>query len=674
MRIKNTCRLGMVLALLSASSASMAAGLLLADTGPAYTYQPVGTTPLYAADFNDGPGITDSTFLGSNVNGKWYDIAYGGATQSAAPARAVPPWTSVGTDKALKFSPQALPHRTGIQYILPLPLQLNTRYRISMRIGTCPSSCAAAVRVTLLGKTTNFDVIPVSQTVQLTPGTALGTSYKDVVINGVFAITDGAPVATPRGLRIFPLTANTPIYIDSIKVEAINANPLNFAEDIGFGVASVNTPLTMDPKMFGLHVNELGTHNTWPALGQQVVRLWGTPTMWFDLESSQNLWAWNQGYDGLTYHVDYVRNNNLNADIIYTLGQTPTWASTNPTLTTACSYGYRQAGSCASPVSANDWADWKDYIYQVASRNLGKIKYYEIWNEPGAGNFFTTPAGVNDPNSPAVLATMTCKAKEALQAADPNNTYGLKLIGPAVGGAWLDEYLEMGGGNCLDIFNYHSYFSPVTAESTLPADVANVKFTMKAYGLTNKPIWNTESGAHCDGSTGVLCPANYVPSTGVQMGTLPRALALQWANGVTNSNYFFMEGAFESWTGLVQRKAAGSNCQATVNGCLSEMALLPLGKGFVKAGSWLKNTKLLSAYTMPQGIYIFKLQTAAGALRYLVWSTSSTATTIRAPYSWDIRSVERLDGTSTTYGYSVWVGYDITLNPLEPILLKSPPL
>lgn len=639
-------------------SGAKAASELLPETIPTISTTAIATP--YSRNFDSG---VDGDYIAYEALQKWYPISYGGATELSTPTRETPPWTTVSTNKALKLSPGLIPPGGGIQYVLPLgsTLKLGSRYRISMTVGK-RAGVELAMRVVLLGQA-KYSETPVVRLIKM-PSTA--TSQK-VTIDGIFHITNGA--ASPHDLRIFPLTQNEAIYVDDLKIEEMPTNATNLASDMGFGVATSTSVLPMDEKMFGFHVTELGTHNTWPEMGQTTMRLWGQPTMWFDLEPNQNAWAWQTSYDSLTYHIDYFqRNRTASSNVIYTLGQTPSWASSQPSRQN-CSYSYRQTGSCAAPNNPNnDWADWKDYVYQVAKRNLGKIRYFEVWNEPSEARFFTT----NIPSESArTLAAMTCAAKEALKAADPNNTYDLKLIGPSSSPYWLDEYIEAGGAACVDIMNIHGYVAPQSIEATLPAELANLKFTMANYKLTNKPIWNTEGAVRCTDGTS-FCSAGYIPGDGVLRGSLVRALGLMWANGVTNFDYFFLEGGFESWSGLALRKPANSNCQQTINGCLPYMTLTPVGQGFAKAGSWMKGKQLMSAYAnSTKDVYILKMKTSAGVVSYLIWATG-TGKTVRFPKGWAIKSVESLTGSVSTYSYN-WrgTGSDVVLNPLEPVMLKT---
>ncbi|TAK96163.1 MAG: hypothetical protein EPO09_06565 [Aquabacterium sp.] len=642
-----------MLTLLATSVAAQAATVALSNTAPVYDPSVVKTS-VYNKTYQES-GAVDGDYFGWAVPSKWYNISYcidaantDCAVDATQWARVTPPWvSSTSTDKALKFVPQKLASDgTGIQYILPLPFVLNARYRISMRLGTTPGN-ANAVQVAMMGKT-SWDYAAMARTFDIPANKA----YVDVEMKGVYTGSAGGAVqADTRTLRLFPRKAGLPIYVDNVKVEIMNADPLNPGSDVSAATSTV--PLLMDTKMFGLHVNELGSHNAWPALSQEVLRLWGTDSSyWFAIQPTNDPdpshWNWSQ----VDYRVNYFRSHNSSGSIIYTLGQTPAWASSNPNQT-GCAYG---TGVCAPPT--ND-ADFKAYVKATAQRYLGKIQYYEIWNEPGWAGFFA--------GSPAKLASMTAVAKQALKEVDPADTYKLRLIGPAVGDIWMDQYLRAGAGVNLDIFNVHQYISPVTIEADVPAGIANAKLMMQAYGL-KLPIWNTETGASC-GDYGVLCPANYAPSDSVLRGVESRSLAVQWANSVSNVDYFFMEGWGPTWEGLVQRADPGINCANTgPDYCTPYMPLQPMGAGFAKAAAWLKNAKLSSAYKMTTpDIYIFKFTTSLGAKRYLVWTTAASAQTVTAPSTWASKTVTDTAGVVTSLG-SYTAAF--TLKPNEPLLIS----
>ena len=200
--------------------------------------------------------------------------------------------------------------------------------------------------------------------------------------------------------------------------------------------------------------------------------------------------------------------------------------------------------------------------------------------------------------SAADLAKLTQFARTALTQAE--QTLGrpgyFKLVGPTptyLGSSTIDDFLAAGGGQWVDMISYHGYYTPGNLEHRVAADIANVKLLMAAYGWGNKPNWNTEGAPGCasEAPTGVdyvNCPWGATPPVEVQRGLHVRALASMLANGVSNFDYYFMEGTnqtAEPWRALAT-EASGFT------------ALTAQGEGFKKAAAWLKGTKLTSAYQM----------------------------------------------------------------------------
>src|SRR5690606_12781743 len=62
---------------------------------------------------------------------------------------------------------------------------------------------------------------------------------------------------------------------------------------------------------------------------------------------------------------------------------------------------------------------WREHVRFIARRHAGSIPYYEIWNEPSAGNWYS--------GSTELLADLTRIAAEEIRAADP----AARIIGPS---------------------------------------------------------------------------------------------------------------------------------------------------------------------------------------------------------------------------------------------------
>lgn len=113
-------------------------------------------------------------------------------------------------------------------------------------------------------------------------------------------------------------------------------------------------------------VNDPITASAAKELGIGSVRLTGA--LWPTVQpSSATLWNWGP--------ADSEVNAALAAglDPLLILGYTPPWAQANP-----------KADQVSLP---NSTADFTAYVDAVCARYAGKVKYYQIWNEPEPGAF-----------------------------------------------------------------------------------------------------------------------------------------------------------------------------------------------------------------------------------------------------------------------------------------------
>ncbi len=211
----------------------------------------------------------------------------------------------------------------------------------------------------------------------------------------------------------------------------------------------------------------------WPTARFGTLRLWDTGTSWTSLEPQQGVWNWQP----LDIWVAAAEQHGV-PDILLTLGQTPPWASTNPD-----DVNYVGAGAPAPPT---DNRYWRDYITAVAQRYQGRIRYYEIWNEPNDPTYYT---GTVDE-----LAELTAEAYSILKSVDPANT----VVSPApYAPGYLDQLLQAGIASNVDMIAYHFYETPPEAAA---AAIANVNLVMAANGLSAIPVWASE-GASGDNTT-----------------------------------------------------------------------------------------------------------------------------------------------------------------------------
>ena len=134
-------------------------------------------------------------------------------------------------------------------------------------------------------------------------------------------------------------------------------------------------PAGIPSTFFGMHINQILT--PWPSVAFGSYRLWDDGTSWASINTSNGFYDWSR----LDAWVSAAQQHN--AQLMYAFGRTPTWASSAPT--TSCTYA---PGSCVAPA---DYADWDNFVTELAIRYKGTIKYYEMWNEPNCATAAARP-------------------------------------------------------------------------------------------------------------------------------------------------------------------------------------------------------------------------------------------------------------------------------------------
>lgn len=254
---------------------------------------------------------------------------------------------------------------------------------------------------------------------------------------------------------------------------------------VGLPTSAEAAPAPITGGSFGMHW--LNTSHSYPALSFGSARIWDMGVTWADLQpnSSKTDPAVLTHLDGIvaTFRAHH-------ADPMITLGMTPRWAAHK------CHYvsgGQNWGiGTCA-PKSTSTSSPWGNYIRMLAKRYKGKVRYYELWNEPSVRN------GYND--SIATLAKMQATAHAIL------HEYGAKLVSPSivftngspsVGLHWLDTFIKQRGGSAFDVAGFHLYPTDKVAKAGWGPEwsmqqLAAARQVLKKHHLSNRPVWNTET-------------------------------------------------------------------------------------------------------------------------------------------------------------------------------------
>jgi hypothetical protein len=159
-----------------------------------------------------------------------------------------------------------------------------------------------------------------------------------------------------------------------------------------------------------------------------------------------------------------------------------------------------KAGGLGPP---DDLGDFVNYAVAVATRYKGKIRYYQIWNEPNANGEWG-----DQPVNPAAYTDLLCRSYKALKAVDPNIVIISGPLSPTVSLTdrnlsdliFLQRMYDAGAGACFDVMSAQGYgfYSGPTDRRMRPTTLTYarhiyIRDIMVANGDARKPIWISEA-------------------------------------------------------------------------------------------------------------------------------------------------------------------------------------
>lgn len=373
----------------------------------------------------------------------------------------------------------------------------------------------------------------------------------------------------------------------------------------------------------------------WPTASFGGIRLWDTNTSWAELSASSGSYNWTN----LDNWMAAAETHNV--DMIYTFGNVPQWASSNPS-DNSCSYG---PGQCDAPSDLNTDGtgtdqNWKTFVTAVATHSAGRIKYWEIWNEPTNTGDWT--------GTTAQLARMGKDAYTIIKSIDPT----AQVLSPSVSayttpgyGAniaqWLSGYFAAGGGAATDIVAFHGYY--YTNAEDIVQIVTNIKAALAAAGQSGKPLWDTEASW----GTSVEFqgwPANLSDTT-AQASFLARYYLLQWSEGV--SRFYWYSWNNSAW-GTLWNPSTGT--------------ILPAGTAYIQVYKWLVgNTLTTPCAANASGVWTCMFTNTSGQQSEAVWNPAGSTS-----YQSGSQFTSYLDLTGATH--SITANGSVTIGA-EPILL-----
>jgi len=195
--------------------------------------------------------------------------------------------------------------------------------------------------------------------------------------------------------------------------------------------------------------------------------------------------AWDK-YDSI---VDLVEKYHLN--MLVRLSAPPNWSQPPGT----------PDSSFAPPA---DFQDFVDFAVAVAARYRGRLRYYQIWNEP---NLY--PEWGEQTVNAEAYTDLLCRTYAALKAVDPQIVVVTGALGPTVDLSgvnasdilYLQRMYQAGAGDCFDVLSVQGYglWSGPTDRRLRQVTINFqrhlwIRDVMVAHGDADKAIWISEAG------------------------------------------------------------------------------------------------------------------------------------------------------------------------------------
>jgi hypothetical protein len=403
----------------------------------------------------------------------------------------------------------------------------------------------------------------------------------------------------------------------------------------------------------------------WPSVPLGSIRLWDSATMWFQLNPSPGVYNW----EVLDSWLDHAEAHHQ--EVIYTFGGIPTWASGDRNDPKCKSWN--TPGSCHPPADISDSGSgsnqaFKDFVTAIARHAHGRIKYWEVWNEPH--NLFFWHGSMEQ------MVRMTQDLRSIVKGIDPDAV----IISPGTGWddphpetgksdwngtIWTDRYLAAGGKKYIDVVATHAYLHGQCPTGYFDSDqiavrAKNFHEIMKRNGIGDMPLWSTEGSW---GPVSKFCTAD----PDMQVAFVGQYHIAIWAAGIKRVYWYSWNdstGVGVLWDQSERPPHAGENYGKMFNG------IRPAGTAYGEVSQWMvgatssgcsKNKSQTSCpFTRPDGSEYLALWDSAQTCA----QGSCTTTTAKV----DPMYVDYLDlagGKTKIQNSTVPVG-------LKPIWLEAP--
>jgi hypothetical protein len=341
-------------------------------------------------------------------------------------------------------------------------------------------------------------------------------------------------------------------------------------------------PIHFSREFFGMHTLSPARH--WPDVPFGSIRPAGTS--WGALEPAKGQFDWHS----LDTWVSQSQAHNVQLDYVFV--NTPRWASSKPDEPCPA-----KRFGCAAPPNADDFAA---FVTALVTRYKGRISSYELWNEPNASGFWT--------GTPKDMAELAARAYPIIKSLDPAaivTTPGVSSTGwPLSHDAWLDQYLDAGGGKYADVIAWHGYAGrndrPALPVEQLSEQIRALKKVLARHHMSGMPIWNTEGGWGKDAQ---------LPDDTAQAAFLAKWYVINFTNGIARAYWYQWDNP--QW-GTLWRESTG---------------MTPAGNAARQVFGWLDGATAASPCRQMNNSQLWECDLEKGKTPYrVVWSASAEAT------------------------------------------------
>jgi hypothetical protein len=388
--------------------------------------------------------------------------------------------------------------------------------------------------------------------------------------------------------------------------------PISIPAQAGMVLQPPDGPRVVESEYFGMHVRWGATTRYWPQARFHGWRVITGETSWSEIEPFKGRW----NFRALDRAV--ARAESQGVEVLLTLGYPPRWAADRTHVSDW------NPGHALAPESMQDW---ESYLRQVLSRYKGRIKFYELMNEPHFTEVDGWQSKVRFPV--ARMVEMARIASQVIREIDP----GAKLVsmspsGENTGIKRVDAFLKAGGGKYVDAIGFHFYSKNPEQMAKL---ITGLQAVLRANGQDHLDIWNTETGFYIDGPDkphgGGGRPDSqplYSPEAGAAV--VSRALTLGAAAGLRRFYWY-------SWDIPTMALAYGRG--KDIN---------PAGRAYIKTERWLRGATIKECRTQNDQLWICTLNRGTRQAR-LVWNTAGPLDWV-VPAEWQAHQLETLLGSA----------------------------